>query len=286
MRSGASTLFLACSVIWAVLEDVATAQEGIKADCQSVMQKWITRQRELFPADRPADPHKMLYFLHVPRTAGRTTHNCFMMPATPPSRRCAKSYDGLKYDISIPDCGLISSHDDFSAMSELPETAAVFTSIRNPITRFLSAYEFSVELGARDAIRGKPVRMGDNKAGKVNTKEVWPWSYLQPSFADDMIPRVWPRECVLSLHFWAVPVTVHTSAPLCTPPLRPPGTPGSGPNSPHTSPTSQGQPLSSALIYFHPQIESFHCCSSWSIGPTQSWGTGNESPQQMASRTS
>lgn len=166
------------------------AEEQNSAECQSAMQRWIDEQRQIFPDDRPSDPHKLLYFLHVPRTAGRTTHNCFMMPATPPSRRCAKSYDGLKYDISMPDCGLISSHDDFSAMHQLPKSAAVFTSIRNPITRFLSAYEFSVELGARDAIRGKPMQAGDNKAGKVNTKEVWPWSYLQPTFADDMIPRV------------------------------------------------------------------------------------------------
>lgn len=196
MRSVAPALLILCSVIWSVLPHVATAQEDIQVECRSAMKTWIARQREIFPDDRPADPHKMLYFLHVPRTAGRTTHNCFMMPATPPSRRCARSYDGLKYDISIPDCGLISSHDDFSAMHQLPATAAVFTSIRNPITRFLSAYEFAVELGARDAIRGKPVKMGDNKAGKVNTKEVWPWSYLQPTFADDMIPRVRPSRIV------------------------------------------------------------------------------------------
>lgn len=190
MRSIAASLLLSCSVIWASLHDAARAQQGAAVDCQSQMKRWIGQQRDIFPDDRPSDPHKLLYFLHVPRTAGRTTHNCFMMPSTPPSRRCAKSYDGLKYDISLPDCGLISSHDDFSAMRQLPKTAAVFTSIRNPVTRFLSAYEFSVELGARDAIRGKPIQMGDNKAGKVNTKEVWPWSYLQPVFADDMIPRV------------------------------------------------------------------------------------------------
>lgn len=108
----------------------------------------------------------------------------------------------MKYDISMPDCGLISSHDDFSAMNQLPKTAAVFTSIRNPVTRFLSAYEFSVELGARDAIRGKPLQGGENKAGKVNTKEVWPWSYLQPTFANDMIPRFLDHRPDPKLGFW------------------------------------------------------------------------------------
>jgi protein-tyrosine sulfotransferase len=159
-------------------------------ECLPRMKTWIAEQQKLYPKDRPSDPDKMLYFLHVPRTAGRTTHNCFLLPSTPPSRRCAKSYDGLKYDISLPDCGLIASHDDFSAMATLPNTAAVFTSIRDPVARFLSAYEFAVELGGREAIRTVPGRAPDKNQGKTSTKEVWPWSYLQPVMAEDMAPRV------------------------------------------------------------------------------------------------
>ena len=159
-------------------------------DCLPRMKKWITEQKKLYPKDRPSDPEKMLYFLHIPRTAGRTTHNCFLLPSTPPSRRCAKSYDGLKYDISLPDCGLIASHDDFSAMASLPSSAAVFTSIRDPVSRFLSAYEFAVELGGRDAARNAPGRQPDKKQGKTSTKEVWPWSHLQPVLAEDMTPKV------------------------------------------------------------------------------------------------
>lgn len=166
---------------------VCTAAAG---ECLPQMKSWIEKQKSLYPTDRPSDPDKMLYFLHVPRTAGRTTHNCFLLPSTPPSRRCAKSYDGLKYDISLPDCGLIASHDDFSAMASLPSSAAVFTSIRDPVSRFLSAYEFAVELGGRDAVRNTPGRAPDKKQGKTSTKEVWPWSHLQPIMLEDMTPKV------------------------------------------------------------------------------------------------
>lgn len=176
---------------------VCTAAAG---ECLPQMKSWIEKQKSLYPTDRPSDPDKMLYFLHVPRTAGRTTHNCFLLPSTPPSRRCAKSYDGLKYDISLPDCGLIASHDDFSAMASLPSSAAVFTSIRDPVSRFLSAYEFAVELGGRDAVRNTPGRAPDKKQGKTSTKEVWPWSHLQPIMLEDMTPKVRLRFFSRSFH--------------------------------------------------------------------------------------
>ena len=50
--------------------------------------------------------------------------------AHPPSKRCAKSYDVLRLDISVPACGLLSSHDDFSVVDNLPEDAAVITQAR------------------------------------------------------------------------------------------------------------------------------------------------------------
>jgi hypothetical protein len=178
------------TVVLGVLLIPALQAAAKQSECVAKINAWIAEQNRLYPLDRQADPHKMLYFLHVPRTAGRTTHNCFLMPITPPSRRCAKSYDGLKYDISLPDCGVIASHDDFSAMASFPSTAAVFTTIRDPVSRFLSAYEFAVELGGRDAVRFKPGREPDKKQGRTSTKEVWPWSYLQPLLAEDMKPRV------------------------------------------------------------------------------------------------
>jgi hypothetical protein len=38
----------------------------------------------------------LVYFMHVPRTAGRTLNSCFYSASTPPSRKCPKSYDDLK----------------------------------------------------------------------------------------------------------------------------------------------------------------------------------------------
>ena len=184
----------------ALLPFLAVAAEDDRtSDCPKKMQQWIDKQNELFPADRVQDANKLLYFLHVPRTAGRTSHNCFLMPMIPPSRRCAKSYDGIKYNISVPDCGLLSSHDDYSAMYQFPAHAAVYTSIRNPVGRFLSAYEFAVEIASREAVKVLTRKGPSPAAGRVSTKNVWPWSYLAPFVEEDMIHRVRSEELQIFL---------------------------------------------------------------------------------------
>ena len=68
---------------------------------------------------------------------------------TEPSRRCPKAYDHLRINMTLPQCYLLSSHDDFSVVSMLPEDASVLSHIRDPVDRFLSAYEFAVEVAAR-----------------------------------------------------------------------------------------------------------------------------------------
>jgi hypothetical protein len=112
------------------------------------------------------------------------------MPMTPPSRRCAKSYDGIKYNISVPDCGLLSSHNDYSAMLQLPKFAAVYTSLRDPVHRVLSTYEFAVEVSSRKAVSIIERKKPDPKQGRVSTDNVWPWSYLVPFLEEDMLRRV------------------------------------------------------------------------------------------------
>ena len=77
-----------------------------------------------------ADPDHMLFFLHIPRTAGRTYHSCFLKQAYKPSRRCAKSYDVLRLEKSTPGCGFLSSHDDFSVTNLLPDNVAIVTQLR------------------------------------------------------------------------------------------------------------------------------------------------------------
>ena len=77
-----------------------------------------------------AESAENVFFLHIPRTAGRTYYFCFLKMATPPSRRCEKSYDVLRLNTSIADCGLLGSHDDLSVMQYLPKGTAVVTQLR------------------------------------------------------------------------------------------------------------------------------------------------------------
>ena len=51
--------------------------------CQTAWESFVTL-RSLQPLE--PDPKKLLYFLHIPRTAGRTFGTCFLKQAHPPSR--------------------------------------------------------------------------------------------------------------------------------------------------------------------------------------------------------
>lgn len=133
----------------------------------------------------PPNSSHMLFFLHLPRTAGRTYHSCFLKTATPPSRRCEKSYDVLRLNASIPSCGLLSSHDDMSISKNLPEDTAYITQLRDPVDRVLSAYEFSTEVAAR-ALHD-PAPRHDPRA--TNTRNVWPWSGLVPWLEEELVLR-------------------------------------------------------------------------------------------------
>jgi hypothetical protein len=134
-----------------------------------------------------AGSNQMVYFLHVPRTAGRTFHSCFLKMGIPGSRRCPKAYDHLRINMSLPNCYLLSSHDDFSVVSLLPNDVAVLTHLRDPVDRFLSAYEFAIEVGARAMNRPPNFK---KRPTKIATEDVWPWSYLVPFFAADTKYRV------------------------------------------------------------------------------------------------
>ena len=109
-------------------------RQALQMDCQQNVQEFIQRNADMVkkhassssPASNPED---MLFFLHVPRTAGRTFFSCFLKLGLPPSRRCAKSYDLLRLNVSMSGCGLLSSHDDYSVAEFLPETSAIITQV-------------------------------------------------------------------------------------------------------------------------------------------------------------
>ena len=105
---------------------------------------------------------------------------------------------------SNPSCRLLSTHDDYSLMTKLPETAtSIVTNVRDPADRLMSAYEFMVELSARTLRPNSPneqvTREGLIEARKratdkrrTETRNVWPWSHLVPMMEDDLWERVGP----------------------------------------------------------------------------------------------
>lgn len=173
-------------VFWLTL---AAHQEGIlenvSSECQQAMYSFGKQHHA--QTDQVNADH-MLYFLHIPRTAGRTYGACFLKQAWVPSRRCAKSYDVLRLNSSVPDCGLLSSHDDYSVIQYLPKDAAIATQLRDPVERVLSAYEFAIEVAARALVKDAP----DKDPSKVDTQHVWPWSLLVPLMRQDLLTRVSP----------------------------------------------------------------------------------------------
>lgn len=154
-----------------------------QADCPTAFQALTDLQQRSYQGQQ-----NFTYFLHIPRTAGRTLWSCFLKPGLPVAERCAKSYDVLRFEPGITSCGLLSSHDDYSMLHTLlPANTTSVTQLRDPLQRVLSAYEFSVEVAAR--FEGAP----DNSTFQHNrtlTTEVWPWSLLVPMVQEDIANRV------------------------------------------------------------------------------------------------
>eukprot|EP00798_Chlamydomonas_sp_ICE-L_P026325 gene26325-17420_t len=183
------------------------------ATCSTLEQKY---HAEMGKDPVPPNEASMTYFLHVPRTAGRTFQSCLMRPAYEPRARCPPSYDSLKFNLSKATCSYLSTHDDYSIIPQIPGGVSVFTHIRDPVDRILSAYEFAVVNAAAMSVgrirKGSTRRIGpiagrnlksslqgrirankgvsDNTTGgnprKSMTSNVWPWSYLIPFHAASM----------------------------------------------------------------------------------------------------
>ena len=169
-----------------------------------------------------------IFFLHVPRTAGKTYASCFLKSALRPTERCAPSYDFLRLNISQEGCRYIVSHDDYSltevcsslylvcSSSGFPfftnqfiprpttphrppspqqmlpkDNTLVLTQLRDPVSRVLSAYEFGIEVAARRVhVDDDQYASANRNVSFVNTLNVWPWSYVVPFFRRDMRSRV------------------------------------------------------------------------------------------------
>ena len=119
----------------------------------------------------PETKSDLLFFLHIPRTAGRTFHFCYLKLAYPEKDRCGKSYDELRVNVHNPNCKFLASHDDYSLVERFREQPRVVTMFRDPVARVLSSYEFAVEVSVRSF-----GNEASTPTSRVSTRNVWPWS--------------------------------------------------------------------------------------------------------------
>lgn len=166
------------------------------AHCETKVFKWASSALDFEVREDKRTLRDLLFFLHVPRTGGRTYFHCFLKKLYSSDLECPRSYDKLRFDPSKPNCRLLVTHDDYSMMSKLPkEKTSVVTILRNPIDRVFSTYEFSVEVAARFLVHPN-LTSATHMAGRlrsktngVSTLDIWPWKYLVPWMREDLFAR-------------------------------------------------------------------------------------------------
>ncbi|KAL8146322.1 protein-tyrosine sulfotransferase-like [Apium graveolens] len=161
--------------------------------CESLVKNWKSSSLLSDVKEDKRVLKHLLFFLHVPRTGGRTYYYCFLRNLYPSSVVCPRSYDKLRFNRSKTDCRLLTSHDDYSVMSKLPsDRTSVVTLLRNPVDRFFSSYEFSIEVAARFMIYPNltyATRMTNKTEKPITTLDIWPWKYLVPWMREDLFAR-------------------------------------------------------------------------------------------------
>lgn len=169
------TCFLTCP--WIELVTASAAPLYNHRSCEAAVQEWSNKEKLALNKElklvQPGSRKilELLFFLHIPRTGGRTYHQW------------------------QPSCKLLSSHDDMSILSKIPSRASVVTNLRNPVNRVLSTYEFSVEVAARflrlKSINSSrsPLPLAKSPSQLVSTLTIWPWKYLVPFMQHDIFTR-------------------------------------------------------------------------------------------------
>ncbi|KAL2488732.1 protein-tyrosine sulfotransferase-like [Forsythia ovata] len=185
-------LLLICATI---TTKAAANGDGYK-QCEHTVKKWAFSSQDSEIRDDKHVLRNLLFFLHVPRTGGRTYFHCFLKKLYAGAQECPRSYDKLRFNPRKENCRLLSTHDDYSMMAKLPkEQTSVVTILRNPIDRVFSTYEFSVEVAARFLVHrdltslSRMAKRARLKAGGVSTLDIWPWKYLVPWMREDLFAR-------------------------------------------------------------------------------------------------
>ncbi|KAL0390533.1 UNVERIFIED_CONTAM: Protein-tyrosine sulfotransferase [Sesamum calycinum] len=182
--------------IWLLVPVPIKALARNYMQCEYAVKKWASSSLVSEVKDDKHALRDLLFFLHIPRTGGRTYFYCFLKKLYSKSQECPRSYDKLRLDPRKPHCRLLSTHDDYSMISKLPnEKTSVVTILRDPIDRVFSTYEFSVEVAARFLVHPNLTSMARmaqhkrRKASVVSTLDVWPWKYLVPWMIEDLFGR-------------------------------------------------------------------------------------------------
>lgn len=178
---------------------LASSTGGDYERCEGAVRGWADSAAETDNGgDDKLNLKDLLFFLHIPRTGGRTYFHCFLKQLYSNAQECPRSYDKLRFDPSHPDCKLVVSHDDYSLTSKLPrERTSVVTILRNPVDRVFSAYEFSIEVAARFLVHPNITSaklmtsrmLTKSRARAVSTLDIWPWKYLVPWMREDLFTR-------------------------------------------------------------------------------------------------
>ncbi|XP_068666545.1 protein-tyrosine sulfotransferase-like [Aristolochia californica] len=174
---------------------IVQSQNGFEY-CENTVMNWVNNALADGPTGDKLTLRDLLFFIHIPRTGGRTYFHCFLRKLYTSDQECPRSYDKLRFDPSKPNCRLMVTHDDYSMMTKLPKqkTSAV-TILRNPVDRVFSTYEFSVEVAARFLVRPnltsgtQMTKHFRSKSRGVSTLDIWPWKYLVPWMREDLFSR-------------------------------------------------------------------------------------------------
>lgn len=164
--------------------------------CESMVKKWAESSVDNGIKADKLTLKDLLFFLHVPRTGGRSYYFCFLKKLYENADECPRSYDKLHFDPRESKCRLLVTHDDYSFMSKLPkDKTSVVTILRNPIDRVFSTYEFAVEVAARFLVHPnltsvmQITRKMTSRSHRVSTLDIWPWKYLVPWMREDLFAR-------------------------------------------------------------------------------------------------
>ncbi|XP_022850974.1 protein-tyrosine sulfotransferase-like [Olea europaea var. sylvestris] len=183
-------------ITYSTITTRASATEDGYKKCEHTVKNWAFSSRDSEIKDDKCILRDLLFFLHVPRTGGRTYFHCFLKKLYANAQECPRSYDKLRFDPRESNCRLLSTHDDYSMIFKLPkEQTSVVTILRNPIERVFSTYEFSVEVAARFLVfrnftsLSRMAKRARLKAGGVSTLDIWPWKYLVPWMREDLFAR-------------------------------------------------------------------------------------------------